>query len=124
MEYDSDRMRGILDKSFPSVKLAFHRDSLAEDILTKCKENVWGEGTDATNYQYFLADGSGTMISNSSFNVDLPDGSKESLPWTLSNYLRVSNIRFPSRLRLYCMRNLSRRGNILDKTIWLGDNHA
>ncbi len=104
MEYDSEKMKGVMDRSFASIKLAFHKDCSAIDMLHKCRETVWGE---QKNYEYFLADGSGTAIDSCSFEVDLPDGTKESLPWTLSNYLRVSNVKYPSRLRLYCVRKLS-----------------
>ena len=98
-------MKGVLDKSFTTVKLPFHRDCTAEEMLTKCKENVWSDSTE--DYQYYLADGSGTAIdSEKMFKLDLPDGSKESLCWTLNNYLKVSNVKFPSRLRVYCVRKL------------------
>ena len=94
-----------MDRSFASVKLAFHKDCTAVDMLNKCREVVWGE-THGCSYNYFLADGSGTSIDSCTFEVDLRDGSKQTLPWTLSNYLRISNTKYPSRLRLYCTRKL------------------
>ena len=69
-------------------------------MLEKC---VWGK--QLNTYKYFLADGSGTAIGSNCFHVDLPNGSKETLPWTLSNYLKVS-VQYPSRLRIYCVRQL------------------
>ena len=86
MEYDSEKLRGVLDKSFVSVKVPFHKDCTSKDMLKKCKENVWGTGDDAY-YEYLLADGSGTVIGETGFNIDLPSGEKETLPWTLSVYL-------------------------------------
>ena len=80
MEYDSDKMRDVLDKSFPSIKLPFHRDCTAQDMLRKCRENVWPGADDSGNYQYSLAEWLGTSIGNSAFSIDLPDGRKESLP--------------------------------------------
>ena len=106
MEYDSDKMRGVLDKSFASIKLPFHRDCTAQDMLRKCRENVWPGAKDTGHYRYSLADGSGTCIGDSAFSTDLPDGGKESLPWTLNNYFWVSNIKYASRMRLYCVRTL------------------
>ena len=107
MEFDSEKMRGVLDKSFPSIKLPFHCDCTSKDMLRKCREHVWpAAGVKDSNYQYSLVDGSGTSIGHSDFSIDLPDGGKETLPWTLSNYLRVSNVKYPSRMRLYCMRTL------------------
>ena len=67
------------------------------------------------NYEYFLADGSGIAIDSCSFDLNLPDGSKETLPWTLSNYLRVSNVKYPSRVRLYCVRKLRTGMSVLNK---------
>ena len=32
------------------------------------------------------------------------DGKKNFVSWTLSNYLKISHIKFPSRARLYCVR--------------------
>lgn len=111
MEYDHNRVKGTLDKSFPSVKLAFHKDCSAAVMLTKCKDSVWPEESAwpeaSNNYQYYIADGTGTAVGLSAFNIDLPSGAKETLPWTLSNYLKVSNIKYPSRLRLYCVRKLT-----------------
>ena len=105
MEYQPDKLRGVLDKSFVSVKVPFHKDCMSKDMLKKCQENVWGTGDDA-HYTYLLADGSGTVIGETDFNIDLPSGERETLPWLLANYLRVSNIRYLSRLRLYCMGKL------------------
>ena len=103
MEYDYDKAKGILDKSFPLIKVAFHKDCSSSDIILKCQECVWDHSD--KNYEYYIADGSGSAIC-SNFNVDLSDGSRQSLPWTLNNYLRVSSIKYPSRLRLYCVRKL------------------
>ena len=47
MEFDPEKMRGVLDKSFPSVKLPFHRDCTAQDMLKKCRENIWIGAEDA-----------------------------------------------------------------------------
>ena len=60
--------------------------------------NNTSEGT-----TFYLSDGSGHRITDSDFSIDLPDGTKECLPWTLRNYMRVSCVKFPSRTRLYCV---------------------
>ena len=60
MEYDNEKAKGILDRSFTSVKLAFHKECSSTAMLNKCRENVWGEV--AGNYEYFLADGTGTHV--------------------------------------------------------------
>ena len=33
--------KGVLDKSIPSIKLPFHHDCTAQDMLRKCRENLW-----------------------------------------------------------------------------------
>ena len=85
MELDSEEMRSVLDKSFPSIKLPFHCDytSTCKDMLRKCREHVWPEaGAKDSNYQYSLVDRSGTSTGHSNFNKDLPDGGKETFVQT------------------------------------------
>lgn len=36
MEFDPERAKGILDKSFASVKVPIHKDSSAASMLQKC----------------------------------------------------------------------------------------
>ena len=54
-------------------------------------------------HEFYLADGSGSCIEQSQFEVSSSDNKQEILPWSLSNYLKVSNIKFPFRYRLYCV---------------------
>jgi hypothetical protein len=105
MEFNANHAKGILDKSYPSVKVPLHKDITSTILLKKCQEVVWGKSP--ANYTYFMADGSGSAIGSDSFDIEHPNGLKEILPWTLTNYLKVSNIKYPSRLRLYCVRKLS-----------------
>lgn len=104
MEFDCSKAKGILDKSFPAIKLPLHKDSSYTDLLSKCVEYVWG--TSSEEYSYYMADGGGTSIASATFVVKSPDGIESTLPWTLKNYLQVSSVRYPSRLRLYCVRKL------------------
>ena len=62
MENDSNEMRGVLDRSFAPIKLPFHRDCTAQDMLRKCRANVWPGAKDTGNYRYSLADGSGLVL--------------------------------------------------------------
>ena len=106
MEFDFSKAKGVLDRSFPLSKIAFHKDCSAVDALQKCRETVWGEEK-SQHYDYFLADGSGSSIGSTAFTVSNSDGSKEILPWTVSNYLRISGLKYPSRMRLYCGQKIS-----------------
>ena len=53
---------------------------------------------------FFLSDGSGSSITSKNFEIDLADGTKEIVSWSLANYLRVACIRYPSRACIYCVR--------------------
>ena len=106
MNYNSQTQRGRKERSFTPVKVTFHKDNTYQQVLTKAK-TVWAK---KSRGDFFLADGTGSSISCESFTLDLPDGTSEVLPWTMSNYLHVSGIRYPSRARLYCVR-FSEEGN-------------
>lgn len=102
MVYDSRLQRGVQDRSFTPIKVAFHKDSTHEQMLSKCVESVWKDAPQNSNF--FLSDGSGSSITSKNFEIDLADGTKEIVSWSLANYLRVACIRYPSRARLYCVR--------------------
>lgn len=108
MEFEAGKAKGILDRSFPSVKIPIHKDSSYADLNEKCRECVWGDPSN--EYKYYMADGTGTAIGSNSFSIDLEDKTKTVLPWTLSNYLKVSGVKYPSRLRLYCVRKFETGG--------------
>lgn len=50
-----------------------------------------------------MADGSGAKITGNDFTLTLQDGNTMTIPWTLSNYMKMSGQSFPSRVRLYCV---------------------
>jgi len=102
MVYDSRLQRGVQDWSFTPIKVAFHKDSTHEQMLSKCVESVWKDAPQNSNF--FLSDGSGSSITSKNFEIDLADGTKEIVSWSLANYLRVACIRYPSRACLYCVR--------------------
>ena len=102
MVYDSQLQRGVQDRSFTPIKVAFHKDSTHEQMLSKCVESVWKDAPQNSNF--FLSDGFGSSITSKNFEIDLADGTKEIVSWSLANYLRVACIRYPSRARLYCVR--------------------
>ena len=95
------KQKGTQDRSFTPIKVAIHRDSNHQQVLTKSIASVWSDAPEGS--QFFLSDGSGCTITNNDFNVDHRNGTTESISWTLANYLQVSGIRYPSRARLYCV---------------------
>ncbi len=40
MEFNSDKAKGVLDRSFPAVKVPLHKDCLYDDLVEKC--NMYG----------------------------------------------------------------------------------
>ena len=104
MEYNYRRLKGVMDRSFSPTKLPFHKDCSYNDFLAKCKECVWGnDDSQQEHFEYFIADGAGIAL-QTSFEIDSP--TKATIPWTLSSYLKVTNLIYPSRARLYCVRKL------------------
>ena len=101
MYHDDKLGRGKVDRTFTLMKVNFDREETYNRMLEKSKRLVWGEFSEGDNY--YLADGSGSCIEQSQFEVGTNSGKQEVLPWTLSNYLKVSNIKFPSRARIYCV---------------------
>ena len=95
IEYDLDKAKGVLDRSFPSIKIPFHKDVTLNDLVRKCSESVWKDSSASDEHEYYLADGGGMAI-GSDFILDCPDGKKQTLQWTLGNYLKVSNIKIVS----------------------------
>ena len=63
MEFDSEEMRSVLDKSFPSIKLPFHCDCTSKDMLRKSHEHVWpAAGAKDSNYWVWVQDGSQSLL--------------------------------------------------------------
>ena len=98
------------DRSFKPVKIPIHMEASYTEILKKCKEFLWpdqSEEQDDNTHSYYLSDGSGASIyAGGKFELVSPNDSKrkETLPWTLQNYLRVSKITYPSRARIYIVK--------------------
>ena len=63
---------------------------------------MWEEAPEGMCY---LADGSGSKISGDDFPLSLRegDGGPMTIPWTLSNYIKMSGASYPRRVRLYCV---------------------
>ena len=70
MEFDIEKAKGILDRSFPSVKIPIHKESSYTDLNEKCKEYVWGDSS-PDGYDYYMADGTGHGHSPLMVHLDL-----------------------------------------------------
>ena len=88
---------------FKPIKIPFHCESTYKEILEKCQEILW---PNERNANFFLA---GTSIqAGGQFEL-----AKTIIPWTLQNYLKVSQITFPSRARIYLVNEDSTSRSIM-----------
>ena len=70
-------------------------------MLEKCRE-VYSE--EQKNAKFYIADSRGIPIWNSdTITIDVDNGTKE-LEWNLSRYIHLSNVKYPSKARYYCVR--------------------
>ena len=104
MIYNHHLQRGVQDRSYKPKEVPLHKEFIHKQVLDKAVKSVWGEVSAGT--KFYLADASGALITDGDFEVELTDGSNQELPWTLGNYLKVSSIKYPSRAKLYCVRDL------------------
>lgn len=102
MHFDAVQQRGKLDRSWKLTKVSFHRNYSYASVKKRCEEVVWPEGEEGATY--YVADGSGISIEREHIEIMSEDGKKNTIAWTLGNYLEVSHIKYPSRTRLYCVK--------------------
>lgn len=80
----------------------FCKDCTYQWMLEKCKE-VYSE-EEQKSAEFYVADSRGIPIWNSdTIKINVDDGTEE-LEWTLSRYIKISNIKYPSKARFYCVR--------------------
>lgn len=99
MYYCCKRSRGILEK-VPAKSIVFHRDCSHERMLEKCKSIYSDE--ELKGAEFYIADSRGAAIC-STIQLD-SDGNDKEVTWTLSRYMSLSNMKFPSKARFYCVR--------------------
>ena len=80
--------------------MLYGRDSDTYDTPIHVTIQVWNEAPEGECY---LADGSGGKINGDDFPLSLRGEETMTLPWTLSNYMKISGAMFPSRMRFYCV---------------------
>ena len=100
--YSACHQRGKLDRSWKLHKLSFHKNLSYQAVKKICQEATWPDEEEGTTY--YLADGSGVSIEQDNFELVSEDGKKNTIAWTLANYLEISHIKYPSRTWLYCVK--------------------
>lgn len=100
MYFCSRRSRGILERA-AAKNIIFRRDCTYKRMLDKCIEAVYST-EETQDAEFFIADSRGSIISET-IELDSEDGVEE-LPWTLMRYISISNVKYPSKARFYCLR--------------------
>ena len=106
MWFCNKRGKGIPEKPVTVTKVYVHKSASYVSVLNKIKEQVYGN--EAEGCSYYIADASGSPIcTDSQIHIQQQDGTTKTVPWSIETYMHVSNIRFQSKLRLYCVRKSS-----------------
>ena len=105
MTHSRKQGRGIMDRSFKPIRMCFRRDCSCERMLEKSKAQLYS--TQCQGASYYMADTSGTRVCIDGFIiVDKADGSEQQVPWTVETYIKMSNMKYPSKARFYCVEEL------------------
>ena len=98
------RGRGVLDRAFKPSRIPFHKNCSYKRMVEKCKNEIYPDSQPGTHY--YIADSTGAAIcsaSSESITVDTREGDEKTLPWCLATYLKLTNVRYQSKARFYCV---------------------
>lgn len=105
------RNKGILDRQFVTQSIVFRKDMAYPRVLDKCICAVFPDEVQ-DGCDYYVSNGRGMPIyTGEHIRVDNEDGVEELIPWTLETYIKLSNIKYPSKARFYCVKRFT--GGIL-----------
>ena len=73
-------------------------------MLEKCSAELYSEDERQHN-TFYIADSRGVAIWNSDkMEVDTGKGISKKCEWTLSNYIKLSRIKYPSKAKFFCVK--------------------
>lgn len=97
-----NRGRGILRRGSPPVNIIFNKHCSYQHMLERCISTLKYDNKNE-EYEYYLADSKGVPIwTKDTISIDEETGERE-IPWTLINYIHYSNVKYPSKARIYCV---------------------
>ena len=99
MYYCYKRGRGVLEK-IQAKNIVFNKNCSYERMLEKCRVVYTDE--ELKDAEIYIADSRGARICNK-LVLD-SDGKEVEVDWTLSKYISLSNMKYPSKARFYCVR--------------------
>lgn len=101
MYYCKRRGKGIAVRG-GAQNIVFRRDCTYKRMLERCI-NIYSQ-QDRANAEFYIADTRGFPIWNSDkIVIDVESGTEE-LEWTLGRHIRLSNVKYPSKAKFYCVR--------------------
>ena len=96
----------MIDRDFGTRKIVIHKQASYDRFLQHIKREVFPGGPE--NATYYIADSSGVAImSGEIISVEDAAGNEQKLQWTLETFLKVSNIRYQSRAKFFCVKKTS-----------------
>lgn len=82
--------------------IIFRKNTTYQRMLERCKEIYTEE--EQENADFYVADSRGTPIwSSDKIKIDVANGSEE-FEWTLHRHIQLSNVKYPSKAKYYCVR--------------------
>ena len=81
----------------------FRKDCSYQRMLEKCIAEINTE-EEQENVEFYIGDSHRIPIwSSDTIKIDVDNG-REELEWTLNRYIHLSNAKYPSKVRYYCVR--------------------
>ena len=100
MYHCPNRGRGIIKRGVSPTNIIFKKNCSYQHMLERCLNILKYEKNDDTEYVYYLADSKGVPIWTAD-TISIDDDGEKEIPWTLINFIRHSNIRYPSKAKIY-----------------------
>lgn len=98
------RKRGVFDRQYVTQSVLFRKEMKYERVLQKCISVTFPDDNVESN-DHYIANGKGMSIySGDTIQIENENGEEESIPWTLETYIQLSNARYASKTRLYCVK--------------------
>lgn len=102
MYYCPKRGRGVVMRGEAAQNMIFRRSTTYKRMLERCMEVYNQEEREGA--EFYVADSRGCRIwSDDKIVIDL-DGGPQEMEWTLGRHIRLSNVKYPSKAKYYCVR--------------------
>lgn len=99
------RGRGIHVKNSKLKNILLRTDSTYSRMLEKCVGELYSNTADIEQYDFYIADSRSVAIWNSDdLEYDEEGGGTRKCSWTLSNYIKLSCVKFPSKVKFFCVK--------------------